>query len=448
MINKSKKQLDCEYLQDRYEKIEEIESRYPAEKEEWDNLGLDSFPFDSLEEFVQKELVEWEQTRLKTPSGKYQDPKKVLSDYQQKFVHYTIELRPQVFEELQEFVPYFHNLFGGQKGKYSSVFSVYKKGIFDINTAFRNEISSLLVINNALKLKPDKSQNQRPKYEWCEYNLLFLFLYLLLVKDEEGEKRKEIISNLILLLQDKLITRPQIKLPENLDEIKLRNYFVGESFDVVKALLLDDKRKNFRDRITQKITKCLQDISPDNDWSVADFIKLQLGVLNWAQRHNFQKNWLLKYAYFFLDEFSSNRAVELKEIKVPHLYVRALYAFPFTFDFNGWFAGDEKMEDYQNRIIKNFETELQQYFHNVSVMFNLEGKKRARTVPFKNVEWLVYTVLLKWNAERILEKFFPDIRAFKGKDNKSTLEFEFKLKHIKSAMRKLKEFDLPVPKDL
>ncbi len=69
-------------------------------------------------------------------------------------------------------------------------------------------------------------------------------------------------------------------------------------------------------------------------------------------------------------------------------------------------------------------------------------------MPFKNVEWLVYAVLLKWNAERILEKFFPDIRASKGRDNKSTLEFEFKLKHIKSAMSKLKEFDLPVPKDL
>jgi hypothetical protein len=155
------------------------------------------------------------------------------------------------------------------------------------------------------------------------------------------------------------------------------------------------------------------------------------------------------YAYLFLFQFSNNPSIKLDDIEILFLNVRSLDAYPFEFKFNGWFAGDEDKEDYEKRITESFESQLQAYFHNVSSHFVLDEKKRiTKPRSFENVKWLVYSTVKGWSTKRILEKFFPDISANRTKNELSFITFENKLKHIKSEMRKLNRFDLPLHKSL
>ena len=442
-IRKSKKQLERERELVREEKKKEITELYYVRKKRWEELGLDLScgPFRSLEEFVKKELDKWEDEQLKIPTGKYLDTKKVTSIYQQKFVEYIRQLCPQVIEELREFVPHFERLFGEKKEKYLDIFSRFKMEIYDLDNSLDSKINYFIIKHNFLRFRPNKYHDYRYDYVWGEHRLLLHFLYFLFVRTEDTEKTNEIIQDMSKLLQNNLIS-------DEIDKSALQNYLINGSSIIIKEFFSYDEHKHFREEAKQKITTFLQDISPTPEDNIADFIELQIGLLKWAERHNLHKDWLLRYAYFFLSQFSNNPDVKVDEIEIPHLNVRSFAAYPFEFSFNGWLPGDEEKEEYEKRIKESFESKLQTYFHQISNHFDLNEKKRiTRPRSFENVKWLVYSTVKKWNAERILEKFFPDISANRTKNDYSFLTFENKLKHIKSEMRKLESFLLPVSKD-
>lgn len=337
-IVKSQKQLSREL--EREKKRKEFEVQYYNQQKFWQELGSDwGLPVDSLEEFVERKLDEWEQQQLKIPMGKYRDEEKVRSTYQKKFIEYTRQLCPQVIEELREFVPYFDKLFDEQKDKYIDVFDRYKDEIFDLDSSLDNKINYSIIKDSFLRFRPNKHENWRFDFHWGEYRLLFHFLYFLFVPDESNEKRNAILQDTIKLLQDSLvIEREPLNLPDDFDESILQNYVISQSNKVIEDFFLNDEHKYFHEESKQKITKFLQDISPTPETNIADFIKLQIELLKWAERHNLQKDWLLRYAYFFLFQFSNNPNIKLEEIEILFLNVRSLSAYPFEFTFSGWLA--------------------------------------------------------------------------------------------------------------
>lgn len=437
---KSKKQLDRERKLKREEKKKEFERQYYVEKKAWMESGLDSwYEFDSLEIYSEQKLNEWDSQQLKIPTGKYQDTEKIISTFQQKFVEYTRKLCPQVIEEIREFVPFFDSLFGEQKDKYLDIFNTSNLEVFDLELLLDNSINHSIIKNNFLGFRPNKYQDWQYEYNWGEHRLLFHFLYLLFVQEKSVDKRNEILQDAVNLLQnDLLVERGSLNLPDDFDESILQNYVVNQNCKIIEAILLNDDQKHFREEAEQKIIKFLQGVSPSPETNFPDFIKLQFELLKWAGRHNLGKDWLLKYAYFFLSQFSNNPNIKLEEIEVLALNARSLEGYSFEFDFDGWIIGDEGKEDYEKRITECFEFELQRYFHIVSNHFDLaKMKKITKPLDYDRVKWLVRWTVQGWSKEQIREEIEQEFQN-------QGIEKYIDISTIDKAFRQFKEVDLPV----
>jgi hypothetical protein len=161
-------------------------------------------------------------------------------------------------------------------------------------------------------------------------------------------------------------------------------------------------------------------------------------LINWAERHNLQKDWLLRYAYFFISQFSNNPNVKLDDIEIVFLDIRSLEGHLFEFQFNGWNAGDEDKEDYEKRVRESFESELQRYFHIVSNHFDLDKvTKITKPLSYDRVKWLVRWTVQGWSKEQILEEIDKEFQ-------KQGVEKYYDIRTIEIALRQFKEFDLPV----
>lgn len=121
----------------------------------------------------------------------------------------------------------------------------------------------------------------------------------------------------------------------------------------------------------------------------------------------------------------------------------------FVFKFDGWFPGDETRQDYENRLRTEFESSLEQFFQLSGKQLKLDGaKKTTKPLKYDVVRWNVYGVLRKWDGEQILEKFFPEIAANRTKNEISAIAYENKLRVLKKEIRRMSEFELPVPRNL
>lgn len=438
---KSKKQLDREREIEREEKKKEFEALYYVQRKVWKESGLDMwYEFDSLEEFVAKKMDGWESRQLKIPSGKYQDEERIISNYQQKFAEYVKQLCPEIFDELREFVPYFDNILGEQKDKYLDIFSSYKNEIFDLDCILQNKINYSVIKDSFLKFRPNYQQNWRFDYQWGEYRILLHFFYLFFVGGESIEKSSEISAITFQLLQDNLmIERDQLNLPDDFDELILKNYVISQSIKIIQEIFFSSEQKIFREEAKQKLIKFLEHTSPTPETSIADFVKLQVELLKWAEKHNLKKDWILRYAYFFLFQFSNDPNIKLSEIEILYLDIRSLYAEPFEFTFNGWSATDEEKEDYEKRITESFAAELKLYFHNVSRILDLDSIKRiTKPIDYNSVKPLVRRTVQKWSFEKIVEIDYEILDTISTKKS-----FARKVKYLKEELTKLKKFDLP-----
>lgn len=145
---KSRKQLNQKHELKIEAKRKEFEAEYYQDKELSDKLGLDLWElYGSLEEFFEFKLNEWESEHPKIVIGKYQDREKRVVCYHEKFIEFIRQCRPQVIEELREFVPYFDKLFAGDRYKYDYFFD-RKKVILRINQIFK-------ITKNTIKMLQD-----------------------------------------------------------------------------------------------------------------------------------------------------------------------------------------------------------------------------------------------------------------------------------------------------
>lgn len=124
---------------------------------------------------------------------------------------------------------------------------------------------------------------------------------------ESIEKSLEISADTLKLLQNKLvIERDRLNLPADFDELILKQYVINQSIKIFKEFLSNDEFEYFWKEAKRKLINFLKELSPTPETNFSDFIKLQVELLNWTEKHNLRKNWLLRYAYFFLFQFSTN----------------------------------------------------------------------------------------------------------------------------------------------
>jgi len=404
--------------------------------------------------FIDRGLEKWDEEQPVIVTGRFQDNIKVLSTFQQRFMDCVRTCFPHVIEELKEFVSYFDRFFGENRKAYVGIFDWNGIDLWSLNEELetfiyigtRKFLESRKIFTPLIYLSSSRIENLRNDFRLGQYRLLFEFLDLS-IQCENVHKKSDIDVYTALELLRKDIEFPGAQAPSPNNDHELIPDEVGKF--LVQKYVNSKAYPYFVDKAKRSLKQSFQNLSPDAELDIDSFIKLHLGILRWAEKYNLEKDWILKYAYFFLSKFRIYPNLDIQNVKTPYLSQRSLMTNRFVFKFDGWFPGDEARQDYENRLRTEFESSLEQFFQFSGRQVKLDGaKKTTKPLKYDVVRWNVYGVLRKWDGEQILGKFFPEIAENRTKNEISAIAYENKLRVLRKEIRRMSEFELPVPRSL
>jgi len=439
-----KKELAAEY--------DEQENTARSHGAEWLRLFRQLKP--TREWFIDRGLEKWDEEQPVIVMGRFQDNTKALSTFQQRFMDCVRICFPDVIEELKELLPYFERFFGENRKAYDGIFERNGIDLWSVNEELetflyigtRKFLESRKIFTPLIYLSSTRIENLGDDFRLGQYRLLFEFLDLSIQRENVIKKSDIDADTAFEFLRKNIEFSSAQTLPPNNDH-ELFPDEVGQI--LVQKYINSSAYPYFVDKARRSLKQSFQNISPDAELDVDSFIKLHLRLLRWAEKYDLEKDWILKYAYFFLSKFSIDPNLDIQKVKTPYLSQRSLMTNRFVFKFDGWFPGDETRQDYENRLRTEFESSLKQFFQLSGRQLKLDRlKKTTKPLKYEVVRWNVYGVLRKWGGEQILEKFFPEIAANRTKNEISAIAYENKLKVLRKEIRRMSEFELPVPRNL
>lgn len=398
-----------------------------------------------LDDCVDRRMNDWEQNLPYYPSGRYQDKQRIVAEYQKHFVMAVQEFCPEVFDELRELVPLFKRLFGSDIDGFHRLFDI-RLGEFLNHKGFEigNSINADLDPYIQFGIFGPNFERFSNDYRVGQTKGVLIILRTLFDSINSNKLNAEWTKDAIEFVRANLVFNPhKVEFPE-FDCSLLPPYLDLRAkkvvFDIQTSGFGSYTTRHAREWLVEFLTSPEAATEPD----VEAFIELQLALFEWAKRHNLEKDWLLRYAYFVISRFSNDQSLIAKAIELPVLNLRSLIALPFEFKFEGWESGEERREDYEKRLKQGFENQLIGYFQDTSSFLNLQNiKSVSKPKDFERVKWLVCRTVRGWDSERIVEKFFPIESADRTKSERDNKTFENKKKNIENQMRDLKTYDLP-----
>jgi len=388
----------------------EGESNIDNEKLDWNDIGKLVFsdglsieekerllgkplPLLTKEEWLQKEKAKKDAKRPKEPpSHKVQDPIDAVMKYRFKFVEKIKEIQPQVLEELRELGSNFEVLFS-------------KKIEMDYIHILQGLLQKLIFHRRIY-----------PEYEYSPINQSYIW----------GELRTALNWTRTYYLF-------------NHSDFEIKNE------EMVKAIIEDNKYT--LQGIIGDVENAFKYTETEEKFILTNFLLLQNGIYEWIEKHNFQKDWLVEYAYYFINQFSDNKKIGVNNLRVEkRLLVSETTYYDFEFKSRGWVASEygESAPKYKERVTREFEEQLNEYLYEATDRLGLDKMKKFTKPPtYQSVEWLVYSLVKKCDAERLVEKFYPNIAANRTKNELTHKAFESKKRHIVNEIKKLKIYGLP-----
>lgn len=349
-------------------------------------------PLLAREEWLERELAKINAKRPKEPPAfKVQNPFDVESKYHQKFVEKITEYKPQIIEDLRELTSNFEALFTNKIEK-------------DYLAIVRDLMGKLLWQRRIYPFPENHPINQ--SYIWGELQNAFFWA------------QKYYLS-------------------------KHLNYkFDSEVDDGV----IEDNKYTLQ-IIEAEIKTAFKQTAQNEDSILPNFFILQGKIYEWAEKYHLKEDWLIDYAYYFIEQLSRNKGIPVNEIKVANRhYSSSTMYYDFEFKSRGWWASGEgeSAPEYKARVTKEFEKQLNDYLSEATYRLGLDKLKKVTKSPtYESVDWLVYSIVKDCDGERLVEKFYPDIAADKTKNKLTKRAFESKKKHIENEIRKLKIYGLP-----
>lgn len=341
-------------------------------------------------QWIDKKLKEFDEAQPKIPQGKYRDDELLINKYQEHFMRYIQELCPEVLDELNSLSTNFQLLFNDpneidhSKDHYLDCF----------DSIYHRLIQPFFSLGRAINYQP----RYRSDFLWGNYlPLIGLLNTTRFVAD--GNVKSNLID----------------------DEIK----------EIVNDL------SYISTSVSNHIRDVFQRTAGDKEKILENFIVLQGGLINWAIKYQLQKDWVIKYAYYFLWQFCEKSARSAANLEIKRDYEQALIGSPFEFIARGWVPAEESAEDYLNLLAAKFNERMENYFDSTFRDLNL-GRKKKVTKPedFSRVKWLVRTTVQGWTVNQVLDEI-----ALSN-------ETPFSSTTVYTALRKFRKYDLPHSKEI
>lgn len=316
-------------------------------------------PLISRDEWLQRKLAET--VPLPIPNYKVQDPDRTHGKYRQKFVEFAVNLAPAAFEELRPLVPVFAALFARPSDT--------------DRISIINDLRWQLSHNKLTHDVSGPNYDQNEDYLWGDLKFTLNAAYFSLL----------------------------MEMPDYSDLIP----------DDIQEYL--DKDKTGLQWFIEPVRTRLGPLARDEKMVPQAFFLLQWKIYEWVEKYRFQKDWLVDYAYYYLNQLNEQPDRAVVDIPVPRtMYSGRTRSNLFTFESEGWWCSDEgeNVKEFEARVTREFEEALAQYIEEAGGAFGMHLLKRSTKPPtYENVEWLAHRVMKGWTTEQIVEKFFHAIAA-------------------------------------
>lgn len=389
------------------------------------------------DKFIEDGIKEWDRNRLIVVSGKYKDEQTVSNTYKQRFLEYTRACRVEVFRGLAELLPQFMEIFGKEALSFERMFDWNQLSDlvgpdqsldFQLETTIFQVESELGTNLPRMHVRPNKIHSADYSHRWGNFRLLLDFVWLV-VLDRRGLPSAEQLARTIRSVRRTLVV------PDFDSDNARITAAIDRFLDSLSEMLVQRARNSDQYFIVQARRILARIIESDDPKAVDAFVEFLISLLDWASEHGLEKDWLLRYASYFLDRQVNSEGANMFADPVPHLIQPSLYTFPFEFKFTEWLPGEESKEDYEARLNEAFQTAVDNFFHDNGRRLGLD---RSKDVGAKGVtrpidpefEWLKW--LIAWNEGATYQQIADT--------------FSKEWQSIRNGITRLKEFDLPIRK--
>lgn len=440
-------------------KREELAEKWRANVEEvkeaiatnWDDLPPEARlavaffkekPYEEVipqDKFIEDGVKEWDRERRIVVSGKYKDEQTVSNTYKQRFLVYTRACRKEVFDSLKKLVPQFTEVFGKEPASFERMFDWHEvSALVEPDRSLDSEIETTVfeierVAGASLPrilVRPNKVRSQDYSHRWGNFRLLLEFAWL----DVISRRGMPTAEQRDLTIQ---AVRSTFVVPEFEGGNQSITTLIGQVLDSVSEMVVDQSLAEpfyFTTHTRHILGRMIGSDVPEN---VDAFVEFVISLLDWAAEHGLEKDWLIRYACYFLDREVHTDGADMFEDPVPPMIRPSLFSFPFEFRFTEWLPGEEAKEEYEARLNQAFQTAVDNFFQDNGRRLGLDRSKdggvKGVTKPIDpEFEWLKW--LIAWNEGATYQQI---ARAF-AKEWQS----------IRNGITRLKDFDLPIRKGL
>lgn len=385
--------------------------------------------------FVADGIKTWEAEQEVFVSGVYRDDDWVRANVQRQFISDLRACRPTVFTELHTLVPAFLKAFGEVPLSFEKVFNTFETQrlfgyIVEAKSSVESHIGAIEMDLNqgrsCIQADWRRLADYKEGFRWHDLRLL-LEVIDARVSVSRGIDPSQRLTSIGQMISHAL-SFPDFGVMASTSSTspEARRVFAAFGRTIAKRWAYYDEPV-FIATARRVLQRLLEVETPDK---VDALVKFLLRIDDWATKHFLEKDWILRFACYLLDQHI-HESLDLMTCDLPIHLDWSLYTEPFKFEFNPWFPGTESKEAYEKRLKKDFDRALYDFFQENGRRLNLDRatdksvKAVTRPIQVENIGCLI-----AWNegatAGQIAEGFSRD-----------------EANSIDKAIAKMKTFGLP-----
>lgn len=389
--------------------------------------------------FIELRVEEFERNRDIEVSGKYRDDLRTSNAHKKAFVELSRIINPAQWRELTSLSSLFKAAVTNTWWSNDlAIESRMLRGLVVADQLLENEIASFVRKLGALlepqhidiQVRTKWSQNPDFQFKWGIIKEILYLAYLKQLPDHADSRHNKFLH----------LTQQAIK--ERLMISRVCDDGSGHEFADLEAILpkIAEWVVTFILACeSHSVKRCCSELSTmiksDEESVVNSLLELIVRLIFWAEENCLSKDWLIRYALWFLDTATREEGGDPMVADVPFLQGRSLETETFYFQFKPWFPGEESKEDYESRLDEAFMAAKRRFFRDNGQRLSLDRSKaggaKSVTKPgdpeFESLRWLI-----AWNEgatyRQIAEVFFKEEQS------------------IRNGIGRLKIYELPIRK--
>lgn len=363
----------------------------------------------SSDDYVNYRIEEWEANYYVEPVGRFEDPNITRLEFQRQFIECLLDEFPEAFEELTLLSDGYVAVFGNGHNSYEPLFYFETlEAIESWSFSVRTWLSSPFP-GEGVHISIPEMDYTRLRHDFRLGSSLSCLLVAKSIFDttnpDHVRRGKEVMKNGL-----------EFSGPETPD----KSYFRENPDQLVNYLIeryqQTDESWNHLRNDWERLNRICRLLNAENPSTPSQLTTFLIDLIDWAERFNLGKMWIVRYGLFFLGLHVAGMINSDEKLEIPRLTTTVPVGPKVMFEFRGWNTYDEKKQDYEKLIRREFDKNLKEYFRQTYFALDLGTRKRkTKPVDFGRVRWVVQANIAGRSLDEIHSTIIGNDEAAPGK---------------------------------